>query len=140
MSRMNKQQKTKSNDMLTEADLAAWCPDLSNWARSWCVENRDLIPGERIVTLFKPFLLHLLRLDLARSTRNRHRDNLWRLGGEIIRDLNETPELRKRPIEALVRQAICDGEGPLIYGCVSETVQNSFDSTCRKLHRFLISS
>lgn len=137
MSRMTKARKTKSGDILTEADLAAWCPDLSNWARSWRVDDRDLIPGERIVMLLTPFLFHLLRLDLTRATRNRHRDNLWALGGEVIRHLNEAPELRKRPIEDLVREAIGDGEGPLLYGCVSETVQNSFDSTCRKLHRFL---
>jgi hypothetical protein len=33
-------------------------------------------------------------------------DNLWVLGGEIIRDLNETQSLRKRPIEDLVFDAI----------------------------------
>jgi hypothetical protein len=140
MSRMKKARKTKSDDILTEADLAAWCPDLSNWARSWCIEGRDLAAGERIVTLLTPFLFHLLSLDLTRATRNRHRDNLWMLGGEAIRRLNEAPELRKRPVEELVRAAICDGEGPLLYGCMSEAVQNSFDSTCRKLHRFLIDS
>jgi hypothetical protein len=140
MSRMKKQQKTKSGDILTEADLTAWCPDLSNWARSWCIEGRDLAAGERIVTLFKPFLLHLLRLELTHNTRNRHRDNLWRLGGEIIRDLHETPARRKQPINVVLLDTICDGEGPLLYGCMSETVQNSFDSTCRKLHRFLSDS
>jgi hypothetical protein len=137
MSRMKKQQKTKSDDILTEADLTAWCPDLSNWARSWCIEGRDLAAGERIVTLFKPFLLHLSCLDLTRNTCNRHRDNLWRLGGEIIRDLHKTPALRKQPINEVLLHTICDGEGPLLYGGMSETVQNSFDSTCRKLHRFL---
>lgn len=104
------------------------------------MEERDLIPGEQIVALFKPFLFHLLRQDLARATRNRHRDNLWRLGGEIIRHLHETPALRKHPVEEVLREAICDDDGPLIYGCMSEAVQNSFDSTCRKLHRFLTGS
>lgn len=137
MSRMKKPRKTKSNDILTEADLAAWCPDLSNWARSWCIEGRDLAAGERIVTLLTPFLFQLLRLELTRATRNRHRDNLWMLGGEIIRDLHKTPALRKQPIEEVLREAICDGDGPLIYGGMSETIQNTFDATCRKLHRFL---
>lgn len=30
-----------------------------------------------------------------------------------------------------------DEGGPLLYGCDSEEQQNSFDSTCRMLHRFL---
>jgi hypothetical protein len=130
----------KSKVILSEADLAAYCPDLDDWPTSWCYENHDLIPGEKMVALFKPFLLHLLRQGLTRKTLNLHRDNLWMLGGEIIRDLNETPKLRRRPIEALVSEAIEDGEGPLIYSCTSEQQQDSLDSTCRKLHRFLSDS
>lgn len=33
-----------------------------------------------------------------------------------------------------------DEGGPLLYGCDSEEQQNSFDSTCRMLHRFLSES
>jgi hypothetical protein len=69
-----------------------------------------------------------------------HRDNLWLLGGELIRNLNETPKLRRRPVKDMVSEAIAYGEGPLIYGCTSEQRQNSFDSTCRKFHRFLMAS
>jgi len=79
----------------------------------------------------------MLTLDLTRATRNRHRDNLWLLGGEIIRDINETPKLRKRPADALIRKSIIGGQGPSIYHCTSDAEQRSFDSTCRKLHRFL---
>ena len=87
--------------------------------------------------MFTPFLLELLAQGLSRKTRNLHRDNLWLLGGEIIRDINETPKLRKRPLRELVMQAIADDEGPLIHGGVSEQEQRSFDSTCKKLNRFL---
>lgn len=130
----------KSKDILSEADLAAYCPDLLDWPASWCCEQRDLIAGEHIVALFKPFLLHLLGQGLARKTINLHRDNLWLLGGEIIRDLNETPKLRKHPVKEWISAAVDGGEGPLIYGCTSEQEQRSFDSTCRKLHRFLMTS
>ena len=34
---------------------------------------------------------------LSRKTRNLHRDNVWLLGGEIIRDINDTSKLRKLP-------------------------------------------
>lgn len=130
----------KSKAILSEADLAAYCPDLLDWPTSWCCEKRDLIAGEQIVTLLKPFLFYLLSQDLTRKTLNLHRDNLWLLGGEIIRDLNETPKLRKRPIKELVSAAVDGGEGPLVHGGTSEQEQRSFDSTCRKLHRFLMTS
>jgi hypothetical protein len=118
-------------------DLASFCPDLATWAASWCGEERDVIPGEQIVAVFTPFLLDLLAQGLSRKTRNLHRDNLWLLGGEIIRDINETPKLRKRPAAALIREAVENDEGPLIHGGFSEQEQRSFDSTCKKLNRFL---
>jgi hypothetical protein len=137
---MAKKQVEKSNDILTAADLAAYCPNLAQWPTIWHYEERDLIPGADIVEVFKPFLFHLLAQDYARKTRNLHRDNLWLLGGEIIRDLHETPRLRKRPAIEWVAAAVNGGEGPLLHGYASEQEQRSFDSTCKKLHRFLTAS
>ena len=87
--------------------------------------------------MFTAFFLDLLAQGLPRKTRNLHRDNLWLLGGEIIRDINETPKLRTRPVGELVREVIANDEGPLIHGGLSEQEQRSFDSTCKKLNRFL---
>jgi hypothetical protein len=87
--------------------------------------------------MFTPFLLELLAQGLSPKTRNLHRDNLWLLGGEIIRDINDTPKLRKRPVKELILNAIANDEGPLIHGAISEQAQRSFDSTCKKLNRFL---
>jgi hypothetical protein len=66
-------------------------------------------------------------------------DNLWTLGGEIIRDLNYEPSLRKMAADRLLRNVIHEDGGPLIYNG-SEEGQRSLDSTCRKLHRFLTQS
>jgi hypothetical protein len=129
--------KEKVATILCAPDLAAYCPDLATWPASWCAEERDIIPGEQIVAVFTPFLLDLLAQDLTRKTRNLHRDNLWLLGGEIIRDINEVPKLRRRPVGELIREAISNDEGPLIHGGVSEQEQRSFNSTCKKLNRFL---
>jgi hypothetical protein len=76
---------------------------------------------------------------LSGKTIRRHVDNLWLLGGEIIRDLNQTPSLRKVGVEPLLRDLIHEDGGPLIHND-SEEEQRSFDSTCRKLHRFLTQS
>ena len=134
---MAKTQKQESPIIGGTPDLAGYCPDLTTWPTSWCGEERDVIAGEQIVAVFTPFLLDLLAQGLTRKTRNLHRDNLWLLGGEIIRDINDTPKLRKRAVNELILEAVANDEGPLIHGGFSEQEQRSFDSTCKKLNRFL---
>ena len=58
-------------------------------------EEKDLPPGRRLVEYFMPFLLHLAGSGLSKRTIQNHVDNMWLLGGEIIRDVNENPSLRK---------------------------------------------
>jgi hypothetical protein len=117
-------------------ELAAYCPDLEQWPRSWMYEERDLSHGQQMVECFKPFLRHLLSADLSRKTLRLHRDNMWLLGGEIISNLHKEPRLRKRPADQVVLTVLEDEGGPLIHGG-SEDEQRSFDSTCRKFFRFL---
>jgi len=109
---------------------------LDNWPRSWMGLDEDLPPGEELVTCLRPFLEHLAAAGLSPKTIRRHLDNLWLLGGEIIRDLNYDPSLRKVAADRLLRNVIHQDGGPLIHNG-SEEEQHSFDSTCRKLHRYL---
>jgi len=98
--------------------------------------EKDLPPGEQLLACFRPFIEQLASSSLSPKTIRRHVDNLWLLGGEIIRDLNEDPSLRKVAAERLLRQAVREDGGPLVHNG-SEEEQRSFDATCRKLHRFL---
>jgi hypothetical protein len=100
-------------------------------------EPRDLQPGRQVVEIFVPFLRHLLRLTLSGKTRRKHRDNLWLLGGEIISGLQKHPRRRQLQMMQVVSAAVDDEGGPLISHSASEDQQRSFDSTCRKFHRFL---
>ncbi len=54
------------------------------------------------------------------KTIQKHVDNLWVLGGEIIRDLNETPSLRKTRMDRLLSEAVSEDGGPLIHHGDSE--------------------
>ena len=110
--------------------------DLDTWPRSWRGYDTDVPPGEALVTCFRPFIAHLAASSLSPKTIRTHVDNLWILGGEIIRDLNTDPALRKVPADRLLRKVIHTDGGPLMYHG-SEEEQRSFDSTCRRLHRFL---
>ena len=98
--------------------------------------EKDLPPGEQLIALLRPFLEYLAGSDLSPKTIQKHVDNVWVLGGEFIRDLNSDPSLRKKPADAVLRQMIASDGGPLLYHG-GEDEQTSFDSTCRKLHRFL---
>jgi hypothetical protein len=100
--------------------------------------EKDLLPGEKLVACFRPFLEELVVSDLSPKTILKHVDNLWALGGEIIRYLHNDPSLRKKSMQQILRDRIDDEGGPLVYAVVSEEQQQrSFDSTCKKLHRFL---
>ena len=119
------------------AQLDQYCPDLSNWPENWRFDDPDIPPGERIVQYVKPFLLHLLEQKLATKTLHKHRDNIWLLGGEVIRERYEDERLRKLPVEQVIIKMIHEDGGPLIYPRISELQQESFDATCRKYYRFL---
>jgi len=116
-------------------DLEHYCRDLTSWPRSWMGLEKDLPPGEQLVACFRPFLEYLVASDLSPKTIQKHVDNMWALGGEFIRDLNDDPALRKLSVEQHLFEMVEDG-GPLLYHG-GEDQQRSFDSTCRKFHRFL---
>jgi hypothetical protein len=142
MARRRTAAKTSTINRTTPAVSSAlerYCRGLEGWPRSWMGWEKDLPPGEELVICFRPFLEHLVGSELAPKTIQKHVDNLWVLGGEIIRDLNETPSLRKVPVERLLADLVEDG-GPLLYHSDSEEEQRSFESTCRKFRRFLTNS
>lgn len=118
------------------ADTSVYGRDLDEWPRSWMGFDKDLPPGAHLVVCFRPFIAHLAAAGLSPKTIRNHVGNLWLLGGEIIRDLNDAPARRKVSAARLLRGVVHADGGPLIYNG-SEDVQRSFDSTCRKLHRFL---
>ena len=115
--------------------LERYCPGLDDWPRAWMGLEKDLLPGEKLVACFRPFLEELAVSDLSPKTIQKHVDNMWALGGEFIRDLHHDPSLRKKPVERVLLQMIEYG-GPLLnHG--GEDEQRSFDSTCRTFRRFM---
>ena len=118
------------------SDAFTYCRDLDHWPRSWMGVEKDVPLGEQLLACFRSFIEHLAASSLSPKTIRTHVDNLWVLGGEIIRDLNDDPSLRKVTADRLLRDVVHADGGPLIHNG-SEEAQHSFDSTCRKLHRFL---
>ena len=63
-------------------------------------------------------------------------DNLWLLGGEIIRNVNTFDEYDISPDQKL-RDSVGPDGGPYCRHLDSEPEVESFHATCRKLHKFL---
>jgi len=113
------------------------CPDLANWAKSWRYDEPDIAVGQQIVAVFTPFLLGLLDQGLARKTVSRHRDNLWTLGGELIRRRYDDKALARKNARDALQELVSGDAAPFVYPRISESQQDSLDATCRKLNRFL---
>lgn len=119
------------------SSLASYCPGLADWPASWEIDDGDQIVGQRIVEALRPFLINLLAKSLTRRTLVRHRDNIWLLGGEMIRRRYEDADFAKLTVDDLLRELVEEDGGPFIGSSISESEQDSFDATCRKLYRFM---
>ena len=98
--------------------------------------KEDLPYGRSICEAMCPFVEHLIARGLKDKTVRNHMDNLWILGGEIIRDISTFGKY-DIPAEQSLKDSVGPDGGPYCRHLQSESEENSFNATCRKLHRFL---
>jgi hypothetical protein len=110
--------------------------DFYEWPERWKEFDKDVPYGEGIIQIYKPFVEELLS-HYSKSTVNRHLTNLWLLGGELIREINMNPELRKQPPMDLLLDNVDETGGPYCRHLDSEEQMRAYEATCRKLFRFL---
>jgi hypothetical protein len=110
--------------------------DFYEWPERWKGFPADVPYGEGIIEIYKPFVEELLsRLSL--KTVKRHLDNLWLLGGELIREINMNPKLRKKAPMDLLLDNVDESGGPYCRHLDSEEQMMAYDATCRKLSKYL---
>jgi hypothetical protein len=131
--------KIISGSSSSSLDVLAYVPDLDEWPDSWMIDQPDRAVGKAIVSVLTPFIEHLINQGLTKRTIKRHVDNLWALGGEIISDINWNESLRKQSAKVLVINTIDEEGGPSLRNPLDPDDQKPFDSTCRKLYKFLTS-
>lgn len=112
---------------------------MGDWPASWAGVPDDERIGAALLPPMRDFLESLAAHGLARSTLRRHRDNLWVIGGEIIRAVHDDERSRRRPPRSLLLQAIDDGQAPYV-AYATEAEQRGFDATARKLLRFMLTT
>ncbi len=98
--------------------------------------EKDKLYGQGLLEAMRPFIDHLIMKGLKNKTIRRHMDNLWVLGGEIIRSVSTYDEYGILAAESL-RDSVGPDGGPYCSGFLYEWEMTSYDATCRKLHKFL---
>jgi len=112
---------------------------MEGWPKSWAGTHQDEPVGRRLVAALQLFMTHLQQQGFSSRTLRRHLDNLWLIGGEVIRQVHYDPALRNNPTHALLLEAILGGEAPLVRN-LTEQQQGALDATARKLLKFLSAS
>lgn len=123
---------------LLPSDVDALLARMDAWPTSWAGIAKDEGVGRNLTDLMRLFVLSLVQRHLAPKTIRRHLDNLWVIGGEIIRQLHDTPSRRTKAAKILLLDATADGELCWVSG-LTEAQQRTVDATARKLFGFLVS-
>jgi|GEM_PF-2597821 len=94
--------------MKTPEDI---CPDFPEWPDKWMIAEKDKAYGQGVIDAMRPFVEHLMEKKLKEKTIRSHMDNLWLLGGEIIRSVHIHQDYKVPPVEN-IRDSVDSEGGP----------------------------
>lgn len=115
----------------------AWAPDFDRWPTSWMGVKEDLDYGRKLLPWFAGFLQALYAEGLSRKTFSQYRDNLWLLGGTIIRKVSWDEEYSDDPLEKLRESVADDGILPDHYDQMTQAELRAFERMCRRFEKYL---
>jgi hypothetical protein len=115
----------------------AWAPDFDRWPTSWMGVEEDLAYGRKLLPWFAGFLQALYAEGLSRKTFAQYRDNLWSLGGTIIREVSLYEEYQDDPLEKLRESVADDGILPDHYDQMTQAELKAFERMCRRFEKYL---
>lgn len=102
--------------------------------------DEDLAYGRRLLPYFSGFLQTLHAGGMSRKTFAQYRDNLWLLGGTIVREVSLYEEYQNDPLEKLIEAVADDGILPDHHDGMSEAELRAFERMCRRFEKFLSAS
>jgi len=109
---------------------------MSQWPRTWQIDDPDLPYAEGLLAQLKPFVTHLITSEqLSATSIRRHLGYLFLLGGELISQINYFEHKRRLAPAKFLDQSIGEDGGPLCRH-VPDYQQAQYDATCRKLHAY----
>jgi hypothetical protein len=111
-------------------------PDYPDWPDAWSGTEEDIPYGKGLIEAMRPFIINLIDQRLKVITVRNHMNNLWLLGGEIIRSVGTYEDYKITPDESL-RRSVDQNGGLYCRHLATEAEVRSYDATCRKLSKFL---
>ncbi len=99
--------------------------------------EEDLAYGRKLLLYFSGFLQALYSEGMFRKTFTQYRDNLWLLGGTIIREVSLYEEYQDDPLEKLAESAADDGILPDHYDRMTQSELRAFERMCRRFEKYL---
>ena len=123
--------------MLTHKNLMGITLDLDKWPESWMGTKKDLEYGRKLLPFMEEFIHDLAGQDLSRKTLKEYVDNVWLLGGTLIKDVSIYEEYKKDPLKKLMETVEEGGCLPDGYEGMSNSGLAAFERTCRKFGEFL---
>lgn len=126
-----------TNEVASDTLLEEYCVDLAEWPERWQLSSDDHHYCKQVLTVLKPFMLFLVHNGIQGDALQRHFNNLWLLGLEIVRTSHINPALRRQPAKQLIADSVDDEGGPICRELENDTARDAFDATCRMLHQYL---
>ena len=112
---------------------------MNEWPDSWKRSQADIYIGGMIVQALIPFFECLISQGITEKTFRKHFNNIWLLGGEIVDGVNRDDDLRDKTGNELLLSFVDSEGGPWSRHNHNEEEQSSFDSSCKKLYKYLVS-
>ena len=113
------------------------CPDFPEWPKRWEGVKEDVPYGQALLETFRPFVAHLVAKGLSNKVIRKHMDNLWLLGGEIIRDVSMNEEYDSVSPADKLKESVSPAGGLSCRHLTTDAEITSYMATCRGLDRFL---
>ncbi len=110
---------------------------MDGWPDTWRGVPADVAAGRRLIEAMRAFAAALIDEGLAAGTLHRHLNSLWLLGGHLVAAAQHDAELRLLAGNQMLLRFVDLEGGPSSRHISTEDEQRRFDSTCRKLYRFL---
>lgn len=127
----------KGNRNTESESFRVWVPDFDEWPKSWMGIEEDLAYGRKLLSWFANFLQALYDEGMSRKSFARYRDNLWLLGGTIIREVSLYEEYQDDPLEKLAESVADDGILPDHYDQMTQAELRAFERMCRRFEKYL---
>ena len=118
-------------------DIRKIVPDFDQWPKSWMGTEEDLEYGRKLLPFMEEFIHYLIGQDLSRKTLKQYIDNVWVLGGTIIRDVSISNGHKEDPLRRITQAVECGGCLPEHSSGRSDWELASFERMCKKFEKFL---